>query len=231
MRPSTRSRLALMRISEKFHKRDFWLEENLNYADPYFRLEKCARIVNSLAQGRDCDLLDVGCGPATLASLLHKNIAYFGLDIAIHNPAPNLRELDFAQNEIEFDGRSFDIIVAAGVFEYLGLHQNKKFSEIRTVMKRDGKFVLTYTNFNHLNDKLIDHSIYNNIKTIDAFKRELEAYFRIEKWYPSSHNWYCSEPRRKFLKQVQMPLEIFIPIISPMLAINYFFICSLKDEG
>jgi cyclopropane fatty-acyl-phospholipid synthase-like methyltransferase len=231
MRPSARSRLALMRISEKFHKRDFWLEENLNYADPYFRLEKCARIVNSLAQSRDCDLLDVGCGPATLASLLHKNIAYFGLDIAIHNPAPNLHELDFAQNEIEFDGRSFDIIVAAGVFEYLGLHQNKKFSEIRNVMKRDGKFVLTYTNFNHLNDKLIDHSIYNNIKTIDAFKRELEAYFRIEKWFPSSHNWYCSEPRRKFLKQVQMPLEIFIPIISPMLAINYFFICSLKDEG
>lgn len=213
--------------TERFNPKDFWLAENLRYGKPYFRLEKCARIVNKLARGNKCDLLDVGCGPATLSTLLDENIHYFGIDIAVHNAAPNLHEFDFAREEINFDDKDFDIVVAAGVFEYLGSLQNKKFSEIRNLLKPNGKFVVTYTNFEHVNDKLVDHSIYNNIQTIDAFSANLESYFHLDRRFPSSHNWHCSEPRRQYLKKIQMPLEMAIPIISRMLAINYIFICSL----
>lgn len=219
----------MQQVTDNFNSKDFWLGENLRYAKTYFRLEKCVRIVNALAQGKTCDLLDVGCGPATLARLLQRNITYYGIDIAIHTPAPSLREFDFTQNKIAFDDKRFDIVVAAGVFEYLGNLENQKFSEIASLLNKDGKFVVTYTNFHHMNDRLIDHSIYNNIQPIQAFKRDLESYFRVERWFPSSHNWHCSEPRRKFLKKIQMPLETAIPIITPMLAVNYFFICSLKQ--
>lgn len=219
----------MRQITDGFLSKEFWKDESRRYAPPYFRLEKCARIINTLAHNQVCDLLDVGCGPATLARLLGKNIRYYGVDIFIHAPAPNLREINIAQEPITFEGKRFDLVVAAGIFEYLGELQNRKFLEITQLLKLGGKFIVTFTNFNHLNSRLIDRSIYNNIRTIRSFKRELETYFLIDKWFPSSHNWYCSEPRRPWLKKIQMPLEISIPIITPILAVNYFFICSAKE--
>ena len=46
------------------YKKDFWSKENLEYSRPHYRLEKSARIINRIARGRRCTLLDVGCGPA-----------------------------------------------------------------------------------------------------------------------------------------------------------------------
>ena len=85
--------------AEKFYKRDFWIKENQKHVPPHYRLQKCARIVNTIAQGNECDLLDVGCGPATLGHFLDKNIHYYGIDIAIHDPAPNL--IDIAHKQVE----------------------------------------------------------------------------------------------------------------------------------
>ena len=69
-------------IAQTYQSRDFWRQENLTYTKPHFRLEKSARLVNSLAAGKACDLLDVGCGPAALMQLLQPNIRYHGIDIA-----------------------------------------------------------------------------------------------------------------------------------------------------
>ena len=41
------------------------------------------------------------------------------MDIAIQVPTPNLIELDIINNKILFGKRSFDIVVASGLFEYL----------------------------------------------------------------------------------------------------------------
>jgi predicted TPR repeat methyltransferase len=133
--------------TDVFWGRDFWTEENLRYSQPHFRLEKCARIVNTLSRGKECDLLDVGCGPATLARLLRKNINYHGIDIAIHTPASNLIEADLVENEIAFKGKSFDIIVAAGFFEYLGDLQDCKLLEIAHILKQHGTFIASCHQF------------------------------------------------------------------------------------
>src|SRR5262249_43996585 len=117
-------------IGRRLHKKDFWSKENLKYSRPHYRLEKSARIINRLAQGRRCTLLDVGCGPATLASLLRPNIQYYGIDIAISDPAPNLIEADILEAPIQFENKRFDIILAQGVFEYIGNFQAQKFAEI-----------------------------------------------------------------------------------------------------
>ena len=87
----------------RYRKKDFWSKENLNYSRPHYRLEKSARIINRMAGTRECTLLDIGCGPATLMHLLNPSIQYYGIDIAIHDPAPNLIEADLLEMPIRFD--------------------------------------------------------------------------------------------------------------------------------
>jgi SAM-dependent methyltransferase len=214
---------------DEFRNHKYWINATDFFKQPYFRLEKCAKIVNKLARGKDCDLLDVGCGPATLAKLLQKNINYYGIDIAIHDLEPNLKEIDIAEDEIAFGNRKFDIVVAAGIFEYLGGLQKEKFFEIQRILNEEGKFVVTYTNFNHCHPAPY-YLPYNYVVPIIDFLHDLKMFFRVDRWFPSSHNWKQHEPmdRRKLLNRIQMNIFFNIPIISPLFTVNYFFICSLK---
>ena len=211
-------------IGKEFHSQYWWQQEGLNYIQPHYRLVKCARIVNSLAGGRECDLLDVGCGPATLSQFLQKNIHYYGIDIAIQDPSPNLIEIDLTKNEIDFQNKSFDLIVAQGFFEYIGEFQNQKFSEIKRNLKVNGKFIATYVNFSHLHRQI--YPMYNNIVPLKIFIKDLSSVFRIDRFFPSAHNWIGTEPSRPWFKKLQMPLYIKIPFISPLIGVEYFFICS-----
>ena len=208
----------------KYYKKDFWSKENLKFTRPHFRLEKSARVVNKMAGGKECDLLDVGCGPGTLMNLLDKNIRYYGIDIAIQEPAPNLIEADLLAGPIKFGDKQFDIVVAQGLFEYLGEHQSSKFAEIRQLLRPDGKFVVTYQNFGHRKKSI--YWPYSNIQSIPAFRESLSRYFRIERSFPVAHNWNHSAPQRRWLQAIQIDVSPNIPVVSPLLASEYFFICS-----
>ena len=206
------------------YKKDFWDEENLKFGQPWYRLEKSARIVGRLAGGRECTLLDIGCGPATLMRLLPANIRYYGIDISIHNPAPNLIEADLVESEIAFGDKCFDLITALGVFEYLGRAQSRKFSEIARILNKDGKFIVTYTNFGHRKKRI--YEAFSNVQSLDSFRQDLRRYFNIDKSFPASHNWKHSQPSRELIKAANMRLSFNMPLISPVLAVDYFFICS-----
>src|SRR5881296_2169176 len=192
---------AVQQATQRYYKRDFWIKENLNYAQPHFRLEKSARIVNKIARGRELDLLDVGCDPAT-----------------------NLVQMDFLETPIKFGDKQFDIVLAQGVFEYIGSHQSKKFSEIRRLLKSDGKFILSYVNFGHRRRDI--YKVYNNVQSLGDFRRSLERTFHIDKIFPTSHHWRHEEPRRGFMKTIHMHVNMNVPFLSPLFAIEYFFICS-----
>ena len=110
-------------------RKEFWDEAHENFVTPHFRLQKSARLINKMASSGWYTLLDVGCARAALKPLLRPNIDYFGIDIAISRPAPNLREVDLLASPIEFDGRHFDFVVAQGLFEYLEGVQEDKFRE------------------------------------------------------------------------------------------------------
>ena len=207
-----------------YYKKDFWKKESLKFARPHFRLEKASRIANRIAQGKECDLLDVGCGPATLGRLLDSNINYYGIDITIPGPAPNLIEMDILEKPIGFEGREFDIIMAQGVFEYMGRSQSQKLSEISGILRDNGKFVVSYVNFDHRNRELIES--YSNVQSLRDFRNSLARYFTIERHFPASHNWHHGQPNRWFMKASQKHLNLNIPVISPLLAVEYFFICS-----
>jgi SAM-dependent methyltransferase len=213
----------------RYNTRDFWSKENLRFAQAHFRMEKAVRIINAIAQGREADLLDVGCGPATLMHLLPENIHYYGIDIAIHDPAPNLIEADFLKTPIEFGGRMFDIVVAQGVFEYVGTFQSQKLAEINRLLTDNGKLIVSYWNFGH-RDKQV-WSPFTNIQSMSQFRAILTRYFSIDRSFPVGHNWRQREPGRKLIRAAQIPININIPFISPALAVEYFFICSPNNTN
>lgn len=215
--------------SVRYYKKDFWSKENLRYANPHYRLEKASHIVNRLARGRESTLLDVGCGPAVLMHLVTPNIQYFGVDISIHEPAPNLLESDFLATPIGFDGQRFDIVVAQGVFEYMGEFQREKLSEIAKILRPEGRFVLSYVNFSH-RDKHF-YQPYNNIQPVGRFRDDVNREFTIDRSFPTSYNWKHSEPNRRLLKAANMHLNANVPLVSAALAVEYFFICSVRGPG
>ena len=206
------------------YEKDFWSKENLKYSRPHYRLEKSARIINRLARGKKFMLLDVGCGPAALMPLLRSNIQYYGIDIAIHDPAPNLIEADFLKTSIRFDDKRFNIVIAQGVFEYAGTFQAQKFAEISQLLNDGGIFIVSYVNFGHRDRQI--YWPYSNVQALNEFRQSLTQYFEIKRYFPTSHNWHHTEPNRKFIKAANMHINMNVPFISPVLAVEYFFICS-----
>ena len=169
-----------------------------------------------------------GADPETLKTLLHDNINYHGIDIAIQNPKPNLIELDIVKNEITFPGRLFDIIVSAGVFEYVGDMEKQKFGEIRKLLKPGGRFIVSYMNMDHRTKPR--YPTWNNIKSIGEFKRNLEAYFHVERCFPSYYSFHDDDLKSKAMRRLQMSLNMDIPVISRLLGVNFIFIAAGRDE-
>jgi SAM-dependent methyltransferase len=213
-------------IDTKYYKRDFWVEENLKYQRPHFRLDKTARLANRIANGRRCDLLDVGCGPAALMKLLDLNIRYHGIDIAIHDSSPNLIEADFVEAPIKFREKRFDIIVAQGIFEYIGKAQREKLREIRHLLNHGGILIATYVNFDHLNNHV--YWPYNNIQPFRLFQRSVTEFFTIDRYFPTSHRWHHDEPRGRLMWLLQRHINLNVPVISRLFGVEYVFICSAK---
>lgn len=209
---------------DNFRNRDYWIVENALYKEPSFRLKKCAQVINEMSAGRECSLLDVGCGPAALRPLLSPNVSYYGIDIAIHEPAPYLQEIDTHQKAISFNGNRFDFVAALGFFEYMGDQQTRKFEEIRSILKDDGKFMMSYINFSHFRRRVWPN--YNNVQSISDMRKALNEVFRVEKCFPASHHWRQKQPGERSLQGLQMYINFNIPIFSPMMAVEYFFVCA-----
>jgi SAM-dependent methyltransferase len=210
-------------------RRDFWAKGNLNFSSPHFRMRRAARVVRRLARDRDCDLLDVGCGPGTLGTILPPSIHYYGIDISIPVPAQNFLEKDILEASIAFHGRQFDFVVAQGLFEYLSDQQSAKFAEIAGVLKPGGKFVVTYTNFDHRRPDI--YFAYSNVQRPADFRKDLSRFFTIERCFPTSHNWQHSIPRRRLVQLPQTYLNVNMPVFSPRLAVDYLYVCSPLPRG
>ena len=219
-----RGQRNLVEGGTRYYKKEFWSTENLKYETPHFRSRKVARMVSQLAEDRECDLLDVGCGPGTLQHLMPPNVHYYGIDISIPVPADNLLEADILEAPIDFRGMSFDLVVAQGMFEYVGAYQSQKFAEIAGLLKRDGKLVLTYQNFDHRQREI--YWPYSNVQRPADFRADLSRFFKIERWFPVSHNWNHSQPSRPLMKASQAYINVNVPVISPILAVDYLYVCS-----
>ena len=217
------------RAGVRYYKRDFWSEENLKYDRPHYRMQKAARIIRKVAGDRPQSLLDVGCGPAALKRLLPPNIDYYGIDIAIQSPAPYLVESDFLESRIGIGDKKFDIVTAQGVFEYVGELQPQKFAEIAEILEPGGTFIVSYVNFAHRQRDI--YWPYSNIQAPEDFRASLAQHFVIRSVIPTSHNWHHGEPNRRIIQAANMHLNVSIPYISRILAVENFFICSPRHAA
>jgi cyclopropane fatty-acyl-phospholipid synthase-like methyltransferase len=213
--------------NDAYDTRDYWMHENVKYAKASFRLRKCAKLIKKLAAGKECSLLDLGCGPAALRTLLAPNIRYFGIDIAVHEATPYLKELNMTQQAISFENRRFDYVVAMGLLEYLGGEQKSKFYEIRDILKDDGRFLMSYINFEHC--RRIIWPNYNNVQSVAEMKASLNEVFVVEKCFPASHHWRQKQPGKYLLPALQMHMDFSIPFFSRSWAVEYMFICSKRS--
>ena len=214
----------------QYYKRDFWGQENLKFSQPHFRLEKAARLIPRRARGGDCDRRDRGGGPAALAPLVSPNVHYYGIDIAIQEPAPNLLEADLLASPIRFGDRRFDLVLAQGVFEYLGDHQAQKFAEIAQLLRdQHSTFLVSYVNFGHRDREI--YWPYSNIQAMGDFKAGLAEHFTIRRQFATSHNWHHHEPVKEPVRTLNMHLNLNVPAISPILAVEYFFLCSPRSRA
>jgi cyclopropane fatty-acyl-phospholipid synthase-like methyltransferase len=164
-------------------------------------------------------------------NLLPSNIEYTGIDIAIHSPSSHLVELDFVENPLHLEAKRFDIIVAQGVFEYMGTVYTDKLREIAELLTVDGKLIATYTNFDHRNPQV--YPIYNNVQPLEVFRKEVGEFFLIERAFPASYNWNHSQPQRKLVQSANRAARWEIPLVGRKLAVEYFFVCSKRmlDRG
>jgi SAM-dependent methyltransferase len=217
------------RAGVRYYKRDFWSKENLKYDRPHYRMQKSARIIRKIAGDRPQSLLDVGCGPAALKRLLPPNIDYYGIDIAIQSPAPYLVESDFLESRIGIGDKKFGIVIAQGVFEYVGALQPQKFAEIAEILEPGGTFIASYVNFAHRQRDI--YWPYSNIQSPEDFRASLADHFVIRRVIPTSHNWHHGEPNRRIIQAANMHLNVNIPYISRVLAVEHFFICSPRHAA
>lgn len=205
------------------YQRDFWVDENTKYTRPHFRMQKVARTVDHMSSKRRCKLLDVGCGPATLEQLLGPHIEYYGIDIALHVVASNLKECDILRERISSDKAPFDFVVAQGLFEYLADQQSQKFAEIADLLRPEGRFIVSYVNFDRRRPNY--YWLYSNIQPAATFRRSLAEHFVIEKQLPTAHNWNHSEPNRWYVRRPNLHINVTVPVLTRWLGVEYLYIC------
>jgi SAM-dependent methyltransferase len=217
-----------MRSGIRYRTRDFGGTESLKHAAPSFRTRKVARAIRGVIAERGLlgvDLLDIGCGPGTLAGLLPGSVRYHGIDIAITSPAPNLAQLDIVTRPISFGGKAFGIVVAQGLFEYLGDARSRKLAEIAALLADGGTFVCTYQNFAHR--KKSAYWPWGDVQRPQDFRREVERHFRIERAFPTAYNWNHGHPSWAPLRLPQERCSVNIPVVGRLLAVDYCYVCSL----
>jgi glycosyltransferase involved in cell wall biosynthesis/SAM-dependent methyltransferase len=213
---------------EAVHRQDFWRNENMKYAEPHHRMLKVSRIVNELAEGGEKRLLDIGCGPATLATLLEPNIRYYGMDVALQKRSPNLSECDILEERITSEHAPFDLVVAQGIFEYLADRQEQKLAEIADLLSTGGRFIVSYVNFGHR--RPYRYWLYTNVQPIEQFRDSLSEYFVVEKQFPTAHNWSGSEPTRWYVRRPNMHVNLNVPFLTKKLSVEYIFVCRLMRD-
>ena len=126
-----------------------WEARSPKFSELHPRLRLIGELVAALPEAPRT-ALDVGCGPASLRSALPAGTEYFGIDIAptviaAHGDPAHFEVGDLNAGTPCFNGRTFDLVVCSGIFEYV--HEPARFIDLVVDRTRvGGHVVLTYMN-------------------------------------------------------------------------------------
>ena len=62
------------------------------------------------------------------------------------------------------------------------------------------------------------------------FRADLSQFFAVERSFPLSHNWNHSQPNRRLMQAAQAHLNVNVPVVSKILAVDYVYICSALSQ-
>ncbi len=65
----------------------------------------------------------------------------------------------------------------------------------------------------------------------ERFRESLLQDFVVRKSFPISHNWSHGQPTRRLVKGANMHLNANIPFVSPLLAVEYLFVCTARRSS
>ena len=126
-----------------FVVRRFW--HHLKFQSVMSALPKAAKTI-----------LDIGCGPGSMLSVIDNRHLSIGIDIS-HSQVlyarenygtPHRKFVCSASNSIPFKDQSFDAVTMVEVIEHLPLPVvNKTLSEIKRILKPEGLFIMTTPNY------------------------------------------------------------------------------------
>ena len=104
--------------------------------------------------------------------------------------------------------------------------ESQKFAEIAELLAPDGRFVVTYVNFDHRRPDY--YTPYSNIQPADEFRTTLAEHFLIERKIPTAHNWNHSEPGQWLVRTPNMHINVNVPILTNWLAVEYIYVCRTR---
>lgn len=141
-------------------------------------------------------VLDIGGYRGELKAFLPNDVDYYVLDFdenaleQARRVGAYIKELNFDEGEIVWDGRKFDIIVATEVLEHLK-DPTRHLGEIKKILKDDGVFLVSLPNENMFYHRLmalfglgIDYFAFRlykhlHLPTINQSRRFLQTQFKI----------------------------------------------------
>ena len=108
----------------------------------------------------------------------------------------------------------------------MGNFQARKFAEIAELLNDGGLFIVSYVNFAIATGKYTGLTVM--YRAIDDFRQSLTHHFKIQRFFPTSYNWNHLSLAGDLVKAANMHINVNIPFISRILAVEYFFICSSR---
>ena len=87
---------------------------------------------------------------------------------------------------------------------------------------------MSYINFGHWKQDV--YRAYSNVQPLQDFRQSLEQNFVVGAERPASHNWHHGQPTRSLVKLANMHVNLNVPLLSPKLAVEYFFLCSPRPD-
>ena len=120
----------------------------------YIRIKKMLRFINKNSEGK---LLELGLTKGSVADTLSKegtNLNLYGIDI-YDRAIPEVNFIKHDLNEgIPFGDNNFDYVVAGELLEHV-FDDEMLLNEIRRVLKKSGKLVLSVPNVHFLYDRVM----------------------------------------------------------------------------
>lgn len=204
-----------------------WYKADVNPLGAYmFNVRKKKTL--SLITKTKGKVLDVGCGPGILINEIieDKKCEYFGIDISekmikkaedkhkVDKPKKNIHFRVGNAEKLDFPDKSFDVVIALGLLEYLD-NPKDAFKEINRVLKDDGELIVSFCN---------RRSIYNI--SYKYFGTPIKyVYHKIKKTPYIYHKMYTEKDARKLVKDLNLVIDriIYYDANLSIFPINYLF--------